>query len=142
MIPYSVGLFVLSICMKYFNDFSIIDIPSLDHKTCSTNMWRNIFYIDQFYPLQERVCYNLSIIICFFVFYNFHHLFSFQCMIWSWILSLEMQFFIVACIVLLILKNHPRYGFTIFFSFFISSFIATTTLRFHDHHHSQKMNSR
>lgn len=75
---------------------------------------------------------------------TFHELLlrSFQCMIWSWVLSLEIQFFIVACIVLLILKNHPRYGFVIFFAFFISSFIATTTLRFHDHHHSQNLNTR
>lgn len=41
--------------MKYFHDFSTTDIPSKDHLTCETNMWRNIFYIDTFYPLQERV---------------------------------------------------------------------------------------
>lgn len=66
----------------------------------------------------------------------------FQCMLWSWILSLETQFFVVACIILLILKNHPRYGIAIFGSFLIGSFFATTALRFHDHHQQQKLNSR
>lgn len=53
--PYIIVLLLLQMCMKYFYDFSVIDIPSMDHETCRTNMWRNIFYIDQFYPLEERV---------------------------------------------------------------------------------------
>lgn len=54
-LPYAVVLLLLQICMKHFNDFAIIDIPSLDHQTCAANMWRNLFYVDQFYPLDERV---------------------------------------------------------------------------------------
>lgn len=65
-----------------------------------------------------------------------------KCALWTWVLSLEMQFLIVACIVLLILKNHPRYGITIFFSFFTSSFVATTALRFHAHRQPPKANSK
>lgn len=53
--PYIATLLVLELLMKYFHDFSIIDIPSMDHVTCQTNMWRNILYIDQFYPLENRV---------------------------------------------------------------------------------------
>lgn len=54
-LPYAAGLLLLQFCMKHFNDFAIVDIPSFDHQTCATNMWRNLFYIDQFYPLDERV---------------------------------------------------------------------------------------
>lgn len=54
-VPYLITLCSLQICMKYFHDFSIIDIPTMDHKTCEQNMWHNIFFIDQFYPLEQRV---------------------------------------------------------------------------------------
>lgn len=57
----------------------------------------------------------------------------FQCMVWSWILSIELHFFIVASIILLILKNHPRYGIIIFSSFLISSLFANTALRLNEH---------
>lgn len=53
--PYIATLLALELLMKYFYDFSIIDIPSMDHLTCQTSLWRNILYIDQFYPLEERV---------------------------------------------------------------------------------------
>lgn len=55
LFPYLIALLTLEMLMKYFYDFSAVDIPSMDHITCHTNMWRNIFYIDQFYPLEERV---------------------------------------------------------------------------------------
>lgn len=51
-------------------------------------------------------------------------------MIWSWIISLEIHFFIVATVVLLILRNHPRYGIVICCSFVISSFASTTSIQF------------
>lgn len=55
--PYIATLLVLQMLMKHFYDFSIIDIPSMDHRTCETSMWRNILYIDQFYQLDERVSF-------------------------------------------------------------------------------------
>lgn len=54
-VPYIVVLLILQMVMKYFYDFGIIDIPSMDHLTCETNMWHNIAFIDQFSPLDERV---------------------------------------------------------------------------------------
>ncbi|XP_055303582.1 nose resistant to fluoxetine protein 6-like [Sitodiplosis mosellana] len=115
--PYIAILLLLQMLMKHFYDFSIIDIPSMDHRTCERSMWRNILYIDQFYPLDER------------------------CMLWSWVLSIEVHCFVVACIILLILKNHPRFGIIIFSSFLISSLIANTTLRFYDHRPETKISS-
>lgn len=56
-IPYIVILLLLQMVMKYFHDFGIIDIPSMDHLTCPSSVWRNIAFIDQFYPLNERVSF-------------------------------------------------------------------------------------
>lgn len=47
--------------MKYFYDYGIMEIPSNDHVTCPINMWRNIFYVDTFYPLPERVRIYINI---------------------------------------------------------------------------------
>lgn len=64
--PYITTLLLLQMLMKYFHDFSIIDIPSLDHKTCEYSMWHNILYIDQFYRLEDRVSH-----LFFLTFYDF-----------------------------------------------------------------------
>ena len=48
-------LHVLSIAMKHFKDYSILDIPSNDHVTCEANMWKNLLFIDNFVPYSERV---------------------------------------------------------------------------------------
>lgn len=53
--PYAIVLMLLQVSMKHFEDFGIIDVPSVDHLTCPENMWRNIFFIDTFFPLEERV---------------------------------------------------------------------------------------
>lgn len=53
--PYIVALLILQMVMKHFHDFGVVDIPSMDHLTCPTSMWHNIAFIDQFYPLEERV---------------------------------------------------------------------------------------
>lgn len=56
-IPYIVVLLILQMLMKHFYDFGIIDIPSMDHLTCQQSIWHNIAFIDQFYPLDERVSF-------------------------------------------------------------------------------------
>lgn len=53
--PYTIVLMLLQMTMKHFHDFGVVDIPSVDHLTCSRNMWRNIFFVDAFSPIEERV---------------------------------------------------------------------------------------
>lgn len=133
-LPYLITLISLQICMKYFHDFSIIDIPTVDHKTCEQNMWHNIFFVDQFYPLEQRVSlYSIIYVknIINFQFIDIH--FRFQCMIWSWVLSVEVQCFIVASVILLISTGHPRFGIIIFSSFLICSIVAMTTVNVDGH---------
>lgn len=115
--------------MKHFNSHSIVDIPSEDHITCEESMWKNILYIDTFYPIKDRVSLiQLTIIKC--LVYQLIKHFYFQCMVWSWYISLESQFCVVASIILLLAKNHPRYATIICSSFFLSSLVTTTIIRF------------
>lgn len=53
--PYLVVLLMLQIIMKYFHHNSIVEIPTQDHITCQENMWRNMLFIDTFFPVHERV---------------------------------------------------------------------------------------
>ncbi|XP_037028727.1 nose resistant to fluoxetine protein 6-like [Bradysia coprophila] len=107
--PYLVVLLMLQIVMKYFYHNSIVEIPSQDHMTCQENMWRNMLFIDTFFPIKER------------------------CMPWSWFFSLDCQFFVAASIILLIANNHPRYATVICTAFFVSSFVTTTIVRYNKH---------
>lgn len=49
---------------------------------------------------------------------------------WSWFISLEVQFFIVSSLLMLLSKNHPKYAMTLCSSFFISSIITSTLMKF------------
>lgn len=53
-------------------------------------------------------------------------------MIWSWYISLEAQFCVIASIVLMLAKQHPRYASVISASFFTGSIVATTILRYNE----------
>lgn len=50
-------------------------------------------------------------------------------MVWSWYISLEVQFFVIASILMLLSKNHPKYTLTLCAAFFISSVLTTMLIR-------------
>ncbi|XP_060525522.1 nose resistant to fluoxetine protein 6-like [Cylas formicarius] len=72
-------LFVLGaneIIMRYIHNNSVFSPAILDHVTCDVYWWRNILYINNFFPQAEF------------------------CMIWSWYMANDTQFFIIAAILL------------------------------------------
>ncbi|XP_055389988.1 O-acyltransferase like protein-like [Condylostylus longicornis] len=78
----------------------ILEIPSKDFMNCDLHKWKNILFIDTFFPMEER------------------------CMIWSWLISLEVQFFLAGSLILLLAQIHPKYAASIFFTLLIFSIIA------------------
>lgn len=54
LVPYLTILLLLKISTEYFEEVSVVEIPSNDH-TCAETMWRNILFIDIFLPLDQRV---------------------------------------------------------------------------------------
>ena len=58
LLPYITVIHMLNICMKYFSDYSINDVPSMDHINCNGNMWKNLVFLDNFSPYNERVYNN------------------------------------------------------------------------------------
>lgn len=53
--PYIFVLGVVEVSMKYFNQNSVFEPPTLDHETCPKYWWRNILYINTFFPVEEMV---------------------------------------------------------------------------------------
>lgn len=53
--PYLVVLIGLQLTMKHYQSTAVLEIPSEDHATCQEHMWKNILYIDTFFPVTERV---------------------------------------------------------------------------------------
>ncbi|XP_020717399.1 uncharacterized protein LOC110118911 [Ceratitis capitata] len=84
---------------KHFHNNIALEVPSLDYKTCK-NRLINVLYIDTFFPLDQR------------------------CMPWTWFISLEMQFFIVSCLVLLLAKIQSTYASIIGGTVFLNSILA------------------
>lgn len=60
ILPYTVVLIMVQLTMKHYDDYSMIEIPTMDHLTCESNMWRNVLYIDTFFPMDERVSSSSS----------------------------------------------------------------------------------
>lgn len=64
--------------LKFTYNQSVFSPSIYDHVTCHHFWWRNILYINNWYPFQEL------------------------CMIWSWYLANDMQFYVMATILLIL----------------------------------------
>jgi peptidoglycan/LPS O-acetylase OafA/YrhL len=81
-------LFVLGvneIILRYLHSYSVFSPAIIDHISCSNFWWRNALYINNFYPQTEF------------------------CMLWSWYIANDTQFYLVAAILLLIAVRYCRH---------------------------------
>ncbi|TDG39414.1 hypothetical protein AWZ03_014168 [Drosophila navojoa] len=73
-----------------FNDFavrqgldsSVFQPAKIEHNTCRIFWWRNILYINNFFPQHE------------------------MCMMWSWYMANDMQFYVMACLLLALSRKY------------------------------------
>lgn len=66
------------IALRYTHDRSVFEPAIFDHITCDLFWWRNLLYINNLYPQRE------------------------MCMVWSWYMANDTQFYVVGIILLLI----------------------------------------
>lgn len=74
-------LFVLGvneIILRFLHSYSVFSPAIIDHISCSNFWWRNALYINNFYSQTEF------------------------CMLWSWYIANDTQFFVIASVILLI----------------------------------------
>lgn len=66
------------IALRYTHYHSVFDSAVADHVTCDLYWWRNLLYINNLYPQRE------------------------MCMVWSWYMANDTQFYVVGIILLLV----------------------------------------
>jgi len=53
--PYMFVLGVVEISMKYFHANSVFEPPTADHHNCPNYWWRNLLYINTWFPVEQMV---------------------------------------------------------------------------------------
>ncbi|XP_048005216.1 nose resistant to fluoxetine protein 6-like [Leguminivora glycinivorella] len=74
------------ITLRYTNSHSVFEPAQYDHITCDQFWWRNLLYINNLYSQRE------------------------MCMVWSWYMANDTQFYVVGIILLLISVKHPKFA--------------------------------
>lgn len=75
---YAFVIGVNEVALRYTNDHSVFESAVLDHITCDRYWWRNLLYINNLFPQSE------------------------MCMVWSWYMANDTQFYVIGIILLLI----------------------------------------
>ncbi|XP_036139325.1 nose resistant to fluoxetine protein 6 isoform X2 [Monomorium pharaonis] len=99
--PYMFVLGVVEISMKYFYTNSVFEPPTADHYNCPNYWWRNLLYINTWFPVEQ------------------------MCMLWSWYLADDTQFYIVGGVILILATNHFKIAAFALVSLLISSWATT-----------------
>lgn len=56
LLPYLSILLLVKVANEYFSEVSAVEIPSNDDE-CERTIWRNLLFIDIFFPLDQRVTF-------------------------------------------------------------------------------------
>ncbi|KAH8306887.1 hypothetical protein KR018_011696, partial [Drosophila ironensis] len=108
--PYLFVLGVVQVTMKYLATYSIFDPPTMDHITCPDYWWRNILYINTLFPVDE------------------------MCMLWSWYLANDTQFYMIGAIILIVGVRHFKLSAITTVVFLVLSWITTAVIAFTNNH--------
>ncbi|XP_016839566.1 O-acyltransferase like protein isoform X1 [Nasonia vitripennis] len=99
--PYMFVLGITEISMKWFHSNSVFEPPTADHENCQNYWWRNLLYINTLYPVDQ------------------------MCMLWSWYVADDTQFYIVGAVILIVATNHFKIAAFSLVALMVSSWITT-----------------
>ncbi|EZA56840.1 Nose resistant to fluoxetine protein [Ooceraea biroi] len=99
--PYMFVLGVVEVSMKYFHANSVFEPPTADHYNCPNYWWRNLLYINTWFPVEE------------------------MCMLWSWYVADDTQFYIVGGVILVLATKHFKIAAAALIGLLISSWATT-----------------
>ncbi|KAK4883484.1 hypothetical protein RN001_006803 [Aquatica leii] len=108
--PYLFLIGVLEVTMKWFNYNSVFEPPALDHINCPKYWWRNLLYINTLFPMEE------------------------MCMLWSWYLADDTQFYIVGAVLLILAVRHFKSAASLLVMFVVSSWMTTAYIAYSNRH--------
>ncbi|CAB3237057.1 unnamed protein product [Arctia plantaginis] len=89
------------VALRYTHDRSVFEPAMFDHITCDKFWWRNLLYINNLYPQRE------------------------MCMVWTWYMANDTQFYVVGIILLLISVKHPKFAMISLGLVMVSSWVTT-----------------
>ncbi|XP_039289410.1 O-acyltransferase like protein-like isoform X3 [Nilaparvata lugens] len=98
---YMFVLCVASIAMRWLKSNSVFEPVSLDDSNCDKYWWRNALYINSLFPRKD------------------------MCMLWSWYMSNDTQFYIIGIVILLISARHLKVASGLLVVFLVSSCVTT-----------------
>ncbi|XP_026669927.1 nose resistant to fluoxetine protein 6-like isoform X2 [Ceratina calcarata] len=99
--PYMFVLGVVQISMQWFHSNSVFEPPTADHYNCPNYWWRNLLYINTLFPVDQ------------------------MCMIWSWYLADDTQFYIIGAVILVLATNHLKIAAFAMTMLLLSSWLTT-----------------
>ncbi|XP_065085856.1 O-acyltransferase like protein [Ochlerotatus camptorhynchus] len=108
--PYLYVLGVVEVVMRYLEQNSVFEPPTQDHINCPKYWWRNIMYVNTLFPVEQ------------------------MCMLWSWYLADDTQFYIIGAIILIIAVRHFKFAAGMLTVFMISSWATTAYIAFSNNH--------
>ncbi|CRL04481.1 CLUMA_CG017562, isoform A [Clunio marinus] len=108
--PYLYVLGIVEITMKYFASNSVFEPPTNDHINCPKYWWRNVFYINTLFPVDQ------------------------MCMLWSWYLANDTQFYIIGSIILIVAIRHFRVAASTLGMLMVSAWITTGIIAYSNNH--------
>lgn len=75
---YAFVIGINELALRYTHDHTVFEPAMFDHINCERYWWRNLLYINNFFPQKE------------------------MCMVWSWYMANDTQFYVIGVILLLI----------------------------------------
>ncbi|XP_031849499.1 O-acyltransferase like protein-like [Nomia melanderi] len=108
--PYMFVLGVVQIAMKWFHSNSVFEPPTADHYNCPNYWWRNLLYINTLFPVEQ------------------------MCMIWSWYVADDTQFYIVGAVILVLATNHFKIATFALTTLLLSSWLTTGYIALANNH--------
>ncbi|KAJ9587034.1 hypothetical protein L9F63_019376, partial [Diploptera punctata] len=109
-VPYMYVLGVNELVMKWIHYNAVFEDVTEDHETCPKYWWRNAMYINTLFPVKE------------------------MCMLWSWYLSDDTQFYLLGCVLLILAVKHFKVAAVFLVIFLFSSWCTTAFIAYDNNH--------
>nr|XP_026484393.1 nose resistant to fluoxetine protein 6-like [Vanessa tameamea] len=89
------------LALRYTHDHTVFEPAIFDHINCDLYWWRNLLYINNLFPQKD------------------------MCMVWSWYMANDTQFYVIGIILLLISVKHIRFAMVSLILVLVSSWATT-----------------
>ncbi|XP_045505733.1 nose resistant to fluoxetine protein 6-like [Colias croceus] len=98
---YAFVIGINELALRYTYNNTVFEPAIFDHITCDHYWWRNVLYINNLFPQKD------------------------MCMVWSWYMANDTQFYVVGIILLLISVKHVKFATISLILLLVSSWVTT-----------------